>query len=60
MQHRWRHALFPAMKLASFVLALTVTTIAIAEDKNVGVGAKPVEGAEVVLDGSRAMLDGLR
>lgn len=28
-----------------------------AEDKAIGVGAKPIEGAEVIIDGSRAMLD---
>jgi hypothetical protein len=45
------------MKLASFLLTFAVTAIATAEDKAVGVGAKPAEGAEVVFDGSRAMLD---
>ncbi len=29
----------------------------LAADKHIGVGAKPVPGAEVILDGSRAMLD---
>ncbi len=28
-----------------------------AQDKAIGIGAKPVDGAEVLLDGSRAMLD---
>ena len=28
-----------------------------AQDKNIGLGAKPVEGAEVIIDGTRAMLD---
>ena len=28
-----------------------------AADKNIGVGAKPISGAEVILDGSREMLD---
>jgi hypothetical protein len=45
------------MKLARFLLPVILTTIAIAEDKNVGVDAKPIEGAEVVFDGTRAMLD---
>jgi hypothetical protein len=57
VQPGWRPAFFPAMKLARFLLTFAVTAIAAAEDKGVGVGAKPIEGAEVVLDGSRAMLD---
>jgi Domain of Unknown Function (DUF1080) len=45
------------MRLARFLLPLAVAAVAFAEDKSIGVGAKPVEGAEVVLDGTRAMLD---
>ncbi len=39
--------------LTSFVLTATV----VAADQNLGVGAKPIAGAEVILDGSRQMLD---
>ena len=39
-----------------FVSLLTVTA-AVAADPSIGVGAKPVAGAEVILDGSRKMLD---
>lgn len=39
-----------------FVSLLTVTA-AVAADSSIGVGAKPVAGAEVILDGSRKMLD---
>ena len=42
------------MKLALFA-ALTITAAAAPE--GVGVGAKPIAGAEVIFDGSRAMLD---
>ena len=28
-----------------------------AADKNIGVGAKPIAGAEVIIDGSRELLD---
>jgi hypothetical protein len=44
-----RFALFAALSLAA------VTSFA--ADPNTGVGAKPVAGAEVIIDGSRAMLD---
>jgi hypothetical protein len=40
--------------LISFALALTVASLCHA---GVGVGAKPLPGAEVLLDGTRAMLD---
>lgn len=44
--------------LATALLAvLTAPFHATAADKNIGVGAKPVSGAEVIIDGSRAMLD---
>lgn len=45
------------MKLLRILLPLAFTTVSFAGDKGVGVGAKPIEGAEVILDGSRAMLD---
>ena len=45
------------MKIQGFLIFLASTAIAAAEDKGVGVGTKPIEGAELVFDGSRAMLD---
>lgn len=36
---------------------LLIATSLIAQDKSIGLGAKPIEGAEVIIDGSRAMLD---
>lgn len=42
---------------ACFSLCFALSPAATAADKNIGVGAKPVAGAEVILDGSRAMLD---
>ena len=41
--------------LSSFVLL--AGGAALAQDKSVGVGAKPIPGAEIIIDGSRAMLD---
>jgi len=38
------------------VLSLHATTL-LAADSSIGVGAKPVAGAEVIIDGSRKMLD---
>jgi hypothetical protein len=38
-------------------LAVLAATQALAGDPNLGVGAKPEPGAEVIFDGSRAMLD---
>ena len=46
----------PRYVLASF-LAMLTCTVAGAEEKSVGVGAKPIPGAQVILDGSRQMLD---
>jgi hypothetical protein len=45
--------------LTSSVAALTLFAACstVGSNKNVGVGAKPMRGAEVVIDGSRAMLD---
>jgi hypothetical protein len=44
---------------ASFLTFLTavLSTSAFAADKNIGVGGRPVSGADVVIDGSRKMLD---
>ena len=45
-------------KLHSFSILLLLTAgSSFAADTHIGVGAKPVGGAEVILDGSRAMLD---
>jgi hypothetical protein len=38
-------------------LALVFGIGAFAEDKSTGVGAKPIDGAEVIIDGTREMLD---
>jgi hypothetical protein len=46
---------FP-MRLTAFLLFCSVSAC-LAQDKNIGVGAKPVEGAEVILDGTRPTLD---
>jgi hypothetical protein len=48
--------------LPRFVLVTALTFICSAAslsaaDKNVGIGAPPIEGAEMIIDGSRAMLD---
>jgi hypothetical protein len=44
--------------LLPLLTTLTCTSLG-AEEKSVGVGAKPIPGAEVILDGSRPMLDAL-
>jgi hypothetical protein len=41
----------------SFLAAVLATAISPAADQHLGVGAKPLPGAEVILDGSRQMLD---
>ena len=41
----------------TFLTAILATST-FAADKNIGVGAKPVSGADVIIDGSRKMLDG--
>jgi hypothetical protein len=46
----------PASMLASALFCLVLGTSAIAQ-KNIGVGAKPVKGAEMYFDGSRKMVD---
>jgi hypothetical protein len=38
-------------------LAFMATALATAADKNIGVGAEPVSGAEIILNGTREMLD---
>lgn len=43
--------------LTSIILLSGTVLSSPAQDKNIDVGAKPVEGAEVILDGTRAMLD---
>src|SRR5215212_11142543 len=43
--------------LTPSILVLGIALSALAQDKNIGLGAKPLEGAEVILDGTRAMLD---
>jgi len=45
------------MKIALFALLLGITGPCQAQDKHIGVGSQLVEGAEVVIDGTRAMLD---
>ena len=49
----------PHRLISRFILFLTAALplIAVAADKGIGVGAKPVLGAEVIIDGSRKMLD---
>jgi len=42
--------------LAPF-LAMLTCTVPGAEEKSIGVGAKPIPGAQIILDGSRQMLD---
>src|SRR5688572_717518 len=43
--------------LAFALVTLLTTTATLAADKHIGVGAKPVRGAKMILDGSRKMLD---
>jgi len=47
----------PSGFLPVLLAFLTAALHATAADKNISVGAKPVAGAEVIIDGSRAMLD---
>ena len=45
--------------MKSFLFATTIVSLLCATlQAEVGVGAKPIDGAEVILDGSREMLDG--
>lgn len=41
----------------ALLVALVLPATIVAADQNIGLGAKPVAGAEVILDGSRQMLD---
>jgi hypothetical protein len=50
-----KNSRFPC--LAFLLTALAIPLILRAADNNIGVGAKPIAGAEVILDGSRQMLD---
>jgi hypothetical protein len=43
--------------LAFALVTLLTATATFAADKHIGVGAKPVRGAKMILDGSRKMLD---
>jgi len=43
--------------LVTFLATLFSTLAVEAADRHIGVGAKPVAGAEIILDGSRSMLD---
>jgi hypothetical protein len=45
------------MKITCLLLPIVFASIAYAQDKAVGVGTKPIEGAEIAFDGTRAMLD---
>lgn len=45
------------MRILLPTLLLFVTALGFAQDKNIGVGAKAADGAEVIIDGSRQMLD---
>jgi len=46
---------FPLVRAA--VLVVSVVAATMAADPSIGVGAKPVAGAEAIIDGSREMLD---
>jgi hypothetical protein len=48
---------FSPLLFALFALVLTVPSLR-AADANIGVGAKPIAGAETIIDGTREMLDG--
>lgn len=43
--------------LTTWIGALAALTVAAAPDRTIGVGAKPEPGAEIIFDGTRAMLD---
>ena len=43
--------------LLTLAASVLTTTLSFAADPSTGVGAKPIAGAEVIIDGSRAMLD---
>ncbi len=46
-----------ALRSFTALLTLLVPLIASAADKNIGVGAKPASGADVIIDGTRKTLD---
>lgn len=46
-----------AAALATFLLGFGFATLGLADDQHTGLKAKPLDGAEVILDGSREMLD---
>jgi hypothetical protein len=43
--------------LSALLLFTATTATCFSEERNIGLGAKPVEGAEMILDGTREMLD---
>jgi len=43
--------------VSSAFALLSAAAASLAADKNIGIGAPPVEGAEMIIDGSRQMLD---
>jgi hypothetical protein len=45
------------MKIALFALLIGIIGPCQAQDKHIGVGSQPAEGAEVLINGTRAMLD---
>jgi len=49
--------LWPFALLVLLLAGAALASDAFAADKNVGVGTKPIKGAEVIIDGSREMLD---
>jgi hypothetical protein len=49
--------MFSSLLIRAAFLCGFVVSIAQAADSNIGVGAKPVAGAETIIDGSREMLD---
>jgi hypothetical protein len=56
MRNTIRRTLIPALQIY-FFLAATTLSFGATEDRHIGVGAKPIPGAEWILDGSREMLD---
>ena len=47
----------PYWHFVTLGLAVLAATACFAADKDIGVGAKPIPGAEVIFDGTRQMLD---
>ncbi len=48
---------FKLLRLFAAVMTMAATVSARAADKHIGIGAKPVRGAEIYFDGTREMLD---